>query len=537
VEAGLKSLEELQKSTKVAGEVLPDAQKATSVALESNARNKASQVLKLMGNDLKDINIVGSTANGKLKPNDLDILITPQKSLGKLTSDKLYDRMDLQKVFEDELKPLFPDKKIHITISEYDASRSAKMSISNLESKIAPELQPLYHGTPEKFSKFDLSKQKITNEDFGKGVSFTEDPKLAKQYALGEDSNIRFNKDIITRDKGYIYHITTDKPIFNFDTSGKTIAELNKKAEKFAYKEELPLWRKETVSTGEEFYNKLKDHFGDSTNSVLEDLGFGGLRASKNEVRIFNPDNIKINKVEDIYNQATKKALPEAEQGLKAISTKTSELAPSTQIAENLIEKQKQVSQATQNLSRKVTSQSVPKVKSKISSYNDSITATIQNSQEAKDASTIFDIGQSKQIGTTKSIIRKTTGQVKDTELKLLNEQLRLQEQTSKKALSQGWDDAVAELKSIAEEKNFLASIKKDITEGIGQKMAKKQKEEDKLLQSIYDEIIGGIEKEKGAIRKQIGWQKHTNPEIKDNIIRRLKTEAGITGNWKEANI
>src|SRR3990167_8088651 len=102
--------------------------------LAQEARRKADTVLKLMGNELEDINIIGSTAGGKLKPNDLDILITPKKSLGELTSDKLHDRIALQKVFEDELKPLFPDKKIHITISKYDPTRGAKMSLGELES-------------------------------------------------------------------------------------------------------------------------------------------------------------------------------------------------------------------------------------------------------------------------------------------------------------------------------------------------------------------------------------------------------------------
>ena len=105
-------------------------------SLAQEARVKAGKVLQLMGNDLEDISIIGSTARGKLNPNDLDILITPKNSFGELTNDKLYDRIALQKVFTDELQPIFPDKKLHITISSYDATRGPKMSLEEFNPLI-----------------------------------------------------------------------------------------------------------------------------------------------------------------------------------------------------------------------------------------------------------------------------------------------------------------------------------------------------------------------------------------------------------------
>lgn len=44
----------------------------------------------------------------------------------------------------------------------------------------------LYHGSNAKFDKFDQKKARIANDYFGGGVAyFTDDPAIAKQYALG----------------------------------------------------------------------------------------------------------------------------------------------------------------------------------------------------------------------------------------------------------------------------------------------------------------------------------------------------------------
>lgn len=115
-------------------------------------KKKADDILRLMGNELGDISIIGSTAKGKVSPSDLDILITPKQKLPELKSipgtsgEDIYNRQDLAKVFNDEFQSFFPDKKLHITIAEYDATRGAKMSLEEFmrEPEVSPELKSLY---------------------------------------------------------------------------------------------------------------------------------------------------------------------------------------------------------------------------------------------------------------------------------------------------------------------------------------------------------------------------------------------------------
>ena len=142
----------------------------------SEARKKADTVLKLMGNELEDINIIGSTAKGKLNPNDLDILITPKKSLGELTSSGLNNRIALQKTFEDELKSLFPNKKLHITISKYDPTKGAKMSlVSKTPAQIARETA--LKGTSPEVAK-------VIESQAQRGLKFGEQLGLENPYEV-----------------------------------------------------------------------------------------------------------------------------------------------------------------------------------------------------------------------------------------------------------------------------------------------------------------------------------------------------------------
>lgn len=165
--------------------------------IAQEARAKVTTVLKLMGNDLQDINVIGSTATGKLKPNDLDILITPTKSLGELDSTGLNDRIALQKTFEDELKPLFPDKKIHVTLSKYDSTRGAKMSLDEFTAPKAGTSggfqDKVFHGTeraaPGASDGGNLGpgtyyfKDKGMAANWGKNVHQLDAPAKPMQYA------------------------------------------------------------------------------------------------------------------------------------------------------------------------------------------------------------------------------------------------------------------------------------------------------------------------------------------------------------------
>jgi len=120
----------------------------------------------------------------------------------------------------------------------------------------------------------------------------------------------------------------------------------------------------------------------------------------------------------------------------------------------------------------------------------------------------IFLPKESKQIKPTKTIIRQTTGQVKDVELRQLNEKLRIQEQSARKGAIAGKKEAIEEVKAIQEERKFLVSIKTVMLEG--------------------------LEKEKNQIRKQIGFERFTK-ELDSGILSRIKEKHGIK-EWSNAN-
>jgi len=132
-----KVLDEREKKIKVPVEEvkeIPKKLKSQKIPIANTVKEKVRKVFKLMGNDIIDVSIIGSTAEGKLKPNDLDVLVIPKKYT-ELTSDKLYDRIELQNLIAKEIKDFFPDKKIHVTISKYKTERGAKMSLEDFYDK------------------------------------------------------------------------------------------------------------------------------------------------------------------------------------------------------------------------------------------------------------------------------------------------------------------------------------------------------------------------------------------------------------------
>lgn len=169
-------------------------------------------------------------------------------------------------------------------------SRAVGAESSNPSSVSLNDVETLFHGSASKFDTFDLSKI-VRQEDLGgKGISFTTDRKLAEQYALGSDQTIRYNQYKPLRDKGYIYEAKANKPLFDVENiKSKELKIIDKKAQQFLYDEELPDWKANPPKTGEELWDKLIDHFDiGGASSVLEDLGFGGIKHSKEEIRIFN---------------------------------------------------------------------------------------------------------------------------------------------------------------------------------------------------------------------------------------------------------
>jgi len=123
--------------------LMAEAQKYGSAEeFMGEVKNRVDKVWRLAGNEALDISVVGSTARGKLIPNDLDILITPKNKLDPLTPDKLKTRTELTKVFKDEIRDLFPDKKIHIILGEFDPTRGPKSQLADVYNQ-ATQAKPI----------------------------------------------------------------------------------------------------------------------------------------------------------------------------------------------------------------------------------------------------------------------------------------------------------------------------------------------------------------------------------------------------------
>ncbi len=102
---------------------------------DSAVKSKINTVVRLAGNEIEDIRIIGSTAAGKAKPNDTDILVSLKKKRSATTSENIHDRVEFNKVIEAELKDLFPNR-VHVTVADYNATRGAKMSLTDFYNKV-----------------------------------------------------------------------------------------------------------------------------------------------------------------------------------------------------------------------------------------------------------------------------------------------------------------------------------------------------------------------------------------------------------------
>ncbi len=159
-----------------------------------------------------------------------------------------------------------------------------------------------YHGTPNDFKIFDLKKQRITNEDLGLGISLTLDYNWAKQYALSDDSSIRYNKNSHVRNEGYIYYVKVKGKMYDMSTkSNSEVLYVYKKGKEYIYKEEYEEWENydwDSFNNYDVFYDVLYKHFYQDASDVLQDLGYVGIISSLKEIRVYNPKVIKIIKKE-----------------------------------------------------------------------------------------------------------------------------------------------------------------------------------------------------------------------------------------------
>jgi len=211
--------------------------------------------------------------------------------------------------------------KMQEIVSEYfpNVKRVGGTSAAPLWQAIENKPSPIYHGSPAEFTEFDLSKQRIQNEISGKGISFTDNPETAKQYALGDDSDVRMGRLEPTRENGFIYKVTLSKPLFDLTVEDQDIIrKVYDGAKKSLYAEEIPDWEKNKPATIQDLYDNLLNHFGDSTNEVLEEQGFSGLKESSNEIRVFNPKYIKTQERIEISTKENGNGMPKFKANYKA---------------------------------------------------------------------------------------------------------------------------------------------------------------------------------------------------------------------------
>lgn len=175
-------------------------------------REHVNKILKLQGDELKDIQIVGSTARGKVKPNDLDIIISTKKGYSQeVSSTELYDRQQLDRLFEKELQQFFPTKKIQVNMGTVDVKRGPSMPLEDLNrstsestpktpsKKVKPERVVDKHAT---YVQAQAITKKLTDQPFENLSShekiimkdqrdmaeklYKDDPELALKVAMGE---------------------------------------------------------------------------------------------------------------------------------------------------------------------------------------------------------------------------------------------------------------------------------------------------------------------------------------------------------------
>lgn len=187
-----------------------DVQKyKTEEEFQSAVRAPIERILKLAGNDLEDVKIVGSVAEGKANPNDVDILITPKKNgsvfsrENTVESTDLYKRRDANKLLTKELQPFFPNTKIQVFTGVPEESRGKAISLSDFfnsqikNSSFAPKRKPetIYRNEP-------LIPARMPQKDSAQAAEIYYDDVIRKAREKGEptviggdDLKTHFGKD------------------------------------------------------------------------------------------------------------------------------------------------------------------------------------------------------------------------------------------------------------------------------------------------------------------------------------------------------
>ena len=349
------------------------ARPVTTVSQQSSAQplpqttNPTTQAQKDIDLALSRRNAYGTAGKSELKD-----MTTPEK-LQELKNREMRRRSEVESLFDQtpETKTKRVPNGPTTTVSQQPGAQPLALSSEEKINKIMsgkrrneagfinmgnPEKQVLYHGSPEKFDKFDLSKSKTGEgtEMHGHGVYLSKEPQNASYYA---ESNANFRN----KPNKYVYEVEAphddnlldkDKSLMNQsdyvkdrlvngvfkpedgkslgyvgtikDNSNRTVAP-NNNSDWVLEKEGL--FGKKRYSTynpndflnsgnGESLYHSLSNMVGsqEKASKMMKDNGILGLKrntefnygngtTNSGEYVIFDPRDAEIKKINNISNK------------------------------------------------------------------------------------------------------------------------------------------------------------------------------------------------------------------------------------------
>jgi len=138
----------------------------------TSIKNDINRVLSRYGSEVDYVKVVGSTARGKISPNDLDIIINPTnkiKELGYISSikdDLIFSKTEknIKKEIENNLNKYF-DLKIHITFAEKIKGKPS-LELTDIYNQAVEEVKPELLSAKERKEQSQIEKR-LGKEPYG----------------------------------------------------------------------------------------------------------------------------------------------------------------------------------------------------------------------------------------------------------------------------------------------------------------------------------------------------------------------------------
>ncbi len=219
------------------------------------------------------------------------------------------------------------------------AAKSADLATEAKKYKSADEFiekQPkVFHGTDQKFEKFDISKRGEGADleggfgDYGDGFYFTRNQDEAAEYAKGIAKQSGKSPEVME------VSLDIKKP-FDMDKMGEAQSEIMfKRADRDSTLKKYGI-TEEDYSMFEDISGDLEDNWGDwGIGNTLKEKGYDSLYAPNGEIVVFDAKNIKTkSQLKEIWEKANKGGVKSADLATEAKKFKS---------ADEFIEKQPKV--------------------------------------------------------------------------------------------------------------------------------------------------------------------------------------------------